>query len=94
MTTGVAKEVQVHPPPPADKVHPQLTMCSPTTDNVEVTVDEEEKCESTNIYSGVTASSREGRKLKKQKQRSLGAPPRKNPGYDYDNDTDSIQAAK
>jgi hypothetical protein len=67
---------------PSSQVHPQQTMCTPQltmctpTDNVEVTVDEEEKCESTNVYSGVTASSREERKLK-SKKRSLGAPPEK-----------------
>jgi hypothetical protein len=66
------------------QVHPQLTKCT-AINNVEVTVGEEEKCESTNIYSGVTASSREGSKseAKKVARSSLGAPPppEKNPGY-------------
>lgn len=45
------------------------------TGNVEVTVGADEKCESTNIYSGVTASSREGSNLKISSLTSLGTHP-------------------
>jgi hypothetical protein len=45
------------------------------TDDVEVTVDEEEKCESTNIYSGVTALELPPKKAEKQKKSLIGAPP-------------------
>lgn len=42
---------------------------------MEVAVGEDEKCESTNIYSGVTASSREGSNLKISSLTSLGTHP-------------------
>lgn len=56
--------MQSTPAPADNNVHPPL----PPADNVEAAIDEEEKRDSTNVYSGVTASSREKRKLKSKRK--------------------------